>query len=289
MSASLQAADPPGNGVDPGRGADPATEAAARRLGWKDRGEFRNGEPADWVDAAAFLEKNHDAVPLLQRSNDRLTAKLTKMEQANEDMRAMLAQVSEGSRRAEERAYKRARAELEAERTKAVETGDTAAFKRSDDELRALEAEAPKPAAAAPARAAAPAPGTVAPEVEAWVADNPWFHANPAMGRSADNIHQAIVAENPNMPLAESLAETKRRIMLTFPEKFDNAARRAPSLVGRSSEPPARPASNGRGFSDMPRDSQEQFQRYSKMLAGKGKPLTKEEWAKSYWDQFVDV
>ena len=38
----------------------------------------------------------------------------------------------------------------------------------------------------------------------------------------------------------------------------------------------------------MPNDVKTQFSRYVKMLEGKGKPLTKDEWAENYWSQFPE-
>jgi hypothetical protein len=39
----------------------------------------------------------------------------------------------------------------------------------------------------------------------------------------------------------------------------------------------------------MPEASKQAFTRYAKQLEGKGAPLTKEEWAQSYWEQFEEV
>jgi hypothetical protein len=300
MSAALQATLDPEPGLPAGEvapdqdNADPAAEVEerARRMGWVPREEFR-GEPGTWRDAAEFVERGTNLLPVLQqqlRAMDRRAAQAQQEFAAyREESTRTVAELTQMLRSADERARARQLREVEQRRAEALASGDQAAFQAADaerDSIRQAAAEAPPPvdAQAAPAAPAHARPAPVAPEVVAWVQANPWFNADPEAQRDAVALFGQIEQARPDLSLAERLALTRQKVARLHPQHFQNPRRDAPAAVG-SSTPSAPRAVNPRSFDAMPAEVKQQFARYAKMLEGKGKPLTKDEWAAAYWEQ----
>lgn len=318
----------------PVAGDDADTVAAARRMGWKPREEFTD-KPEKWVDADAFLKRGFETPAILMDRYKQLDERSVRMEQELNGTRGELREavstiqtMTGMMRTSEQRAYDRARKELLAEREKAVETGDTATFKRLDGELEELHKTAPaaatvtKPAGTVetPAGPVTPAGQGQAfpPEVTAFYARSPWYNfqgnssgqADLEMSRWADAIHMGLLTTRKDLTLSQNLAEVEREVRQRFPQKFGGTATAKPNGAAQTNGngagagdddddggAPAVSPSGGTGsrrqaqrftFDAMPRDSKQAYERYSKQLAGKGDPLTKEEWARDYWSQFQD-
>lgn len=284
MSQAATATEP----VDDAGGQVLSAEQRARAIGWRDRHEFPNGAPDNWVDAEAFLKRGETEIPLMRKQLQKLERENSRFRRQQEETAGLVVSMTETLRKADERAMAKARKELEAERTKAIERGDVLAVHAADKELEGLR-ETPKPTTAATSAAAAP---TIAPEVLAFANKHKeWWAVDQEMTQRADAIHRGVLAEQPDLTLGQNLEEVERRLAKVYPDRFENVRRRAPPAVSASSDgnPPPQPGTRGRRFDDMPRDVQKQFERYAKMLQGKGKPLTKEEWAENYWSQFQEA
>jgi hypothetical protein len=280
--------DPADAGAPPA--ADAAIEIRARAAGWKDRHEFPNGPPSNWMDAAAFLERSNVDPGLLRVQLERLQKQNTRLVREFEETKGLVVTQTAMLKSAEERALARARVELQAQKTKAIEAGDVVGVMAADRELETLKPTAP--AAPPPPAAPAAAPGAaVSPQAAAFVARNAaWFNVDPEMTRRADQIHIANLNLHPTWTLQQNFEETERQLAEEYPEHFPNARRRRPAPVGGSADGPAPPPSNAkRTFEAMPADVKQQFHRQEKLLAGKGQPLTKEEFAGYYWSQFEEV
>lgn len=305
-------ADPAGAGD-----AAPESEARARVMGWKPKEQFK-GDPEKWVPADEFLDRGLASPAImaerLQFMGDRLArqerdyhAVTGRLDEAIGTINTMTTMV----RTAEQRAYQRAKAELEAQREKAVEVGDTATFKRLDTEVRELEKTAPvtmaPPAAAAAPNTGGRAAGANDPAVQAFYQRNPWYSRDPMLTQEADIIHTGLVNARPDMTVAQNLAEVERRLRTYFPDKFGGAApnggvqpqpqafaaenprREEPGAVSPSSAQAApRRQTNRRSFANMPQESKTAYTKYKKMLEGHGEPLSETEWAEDYWSQFPD-
>lgn len=270
------------------------TEAQARRMGWVPREEFR-GDVNNWRPAAEFLDRGMNLLPVLQQQYRSLEGKHSRLEGQYEQSQRTLMDLTERMRRTDERAYKRAMRDLEARRAQAVQNGDTEAFREVETEMSELRESAPPPAATQTERGPAPADQTppaprpqqtqtvVPPEVERWVQDNQWFQTNAEARQDAIAIQQSIDQQYPHLSLTERLAKTRQKISAMHPALFENPRRSQPPAVGGST-PGGRPPVNPRGFDAMPQESKQEYQRYLKVLDGKGKPLTKEEWAQYYWE-----
>jgi len=292
---------------------DDSADAKARRMGWKPKDEY-TGNPEKWVPAEDFLKTGFDTPAILAerykilddrfaRSERERAASAAKLDEAV----GMVGQLTGMMRTSEQRAYDRAKKDLEAERTLAVERGDKEEFARADKELEDLRKTAPAPAAEKPAvqtPTEQPAQGgPAAPEVLEFYQKNPWYvppgqfsaTGDMELSREADMLHIGLRNVNPTMPLAENLKNVEQRLRQMFPAKFggqrsadNNERREEAASVTPSSGGGGRPAARRDTFESMPKESKDAFTKYAKMLEGKGEPLSKDEWAKEYWAQFAD-
>lgn len=291
MSAAL--ASPPEDPVAPEDAAPPEAappdperaeiERRARRHGWKERGEHK-GPEGSWLDAPEFLAEAEQSVPLLMSRLHRLEKLVEKADTQNRESVEVVRDMTDRLRKADERGYQRAMRELQAQRQQAVREGNEDAFNAAQREIDALEKDRPPPAREAPPAAAAP-PAGVDPVVVAWGNRNPWFFSDPELQVEAQVTNDVLARTRPELSTAERLEEVTRRMKRAFPAKFQNARRADPSPVSSPSGESARRTRNPRDFDNLPADAKAQYDRYARMLQGKGKPLTKEEWASEYWAQ----
>jgi hypothetical protein len=300
-------------------------DRVARANGWRPREQFK-GDPEKWVPADVFVARGLENPDMLRANNSILVQKMDRMERQNatvvnglkaqlDETLGTVATMTTMMRTSEQRAYERARRELKAEQAKAVETGDTATFQRLDTEIEQLEKTKPAEPPPKPAQTQ-PVPGTpppVPPEAQAFFQRNPWYHQNPDLMKEADIIHMGLLAARKDLSLEDNLAEVERRIKAQFPERT-GGTRAAPTAAAnghddqggedRQNGPQAvMPSSGGAPrraagrftFDSMPKDSKDAYTKYADQLkradenAGrKHEPLSKDEWARTYWSQFRD-
>lgn len=300
--------------------ANPDREARARVMGWKPK-EYWRGDPDKWVDADEFLDRGFASPAIMVERVQTMSDRLARQERDNQKLseqfreaRDTIGTLTTMMRTSEERAYKRARSELEAERTRAVEAGDTATFSRVDTELRELERTAPQTTTVPvqpPPQQQRTSPTRDNPEVQAFYQRNPWYSRDPELTQEADIIHTGLLNARPDMSVAQNLAEVERRLRVYYPDKFreperapsppngqavqqhqqqpDNPRRDEPGSVSPSGNASApRRQQNRRSFANMPQESKVAYAKYKRMLEGHGEPLTEQEWADDYWAQFPD-
>lgn len=266
-------------------------ETRARAMGWKPLDEYRGPQHA-WRDAATFVEKGETDLPIMRERNRKLERELEKLSREQGETTIMVRDMTERFRTSEQRAYERAREAIMAEREAAVEAGDTAAFRRAETRLADAEKTAPKPVTVAPANANTPHP-----EALEWQADNPWFDTDPTLKSVALATHNLLLQREPTLSVRENLAKVTAEVKRRYPEKFtaaaggfrtvpddDNPRRNAPSDVAGSTAPRTPGRAEAKSFATLPADSKTQFRRYKKMLEGKGKPITEEEWAAIHYE-----
>lgn len=288
--------------------ADPSIEARARAQGWKPLEEY-HGAPDGWRDAETYLRRGEQELPLMRERNRDLERRFIALQRSRDEDRLVLADMAERTRKSEERAYARARADVERERQEAVALGDTQRFDAAERQLKELDESKPAPPPPKPA-AAPPEMGAVPREVAEWGAKNPWFGSNPDLRERATRLHVDLLQSEPELSLTENLERVTDSMRVLYPSRIVGAARpprqqeseppanepeppanprrAAPASVGGAREGgPRRAAPNS--FDAMPQDSKDAYARYARAIdgkdMGKGKPLTKEEWAKTYWEQ----
>lgn len=278
---------------------DPDIEARARLMGWKPQAEYR-GPPDAWKDAATYVRVGEEELPVVRERSRMLEKRLIEFQRQQAEHLEVVHDLTARVRSADERAYKKARADLMAQREAAVAAGDKETFRQAEAELKELDTTAPKPLPPKPAT-----PPNLGPpaEVVEWGGRNQWFR-EADLYEAATQIHGRLLQSEPHLPLAENLervtatmramypgripAPQQRRAAAADPAVDDNPRRReAPSVS--SSSPPGGPSRvQPRSFEAMPRDAKDGYAKYARMLEGKGKPLTKDEFAADYWAQFEE-
>jgi len=253
---------PPDEGADAAADAEAATEARAREMGWKPLAEYR-GPPGKWQPAADFISRGENILPIVRDQNRRLTEKVGKLEseigglrQSAEESLQVLKEQRELARKADQRGYDRAMAELKTQQRQAVEAGDTTRYDLLVEQAEALASS--RPAAAPPAIADPPkAPAdaarpVVSPAVQSFVNQNPWFNVDQFLTRKMIDLHIDVIQEGEILDEGAQLAEAKRRLVEDFPDRLGAPPaalppaarpprRRAPSVAAPTlgNEPPA--------------------------------------------------
>lgn len=290
---------PPGGGEQEREGEAPEgvaapvdgdVEAQARRMGWVPREDFR-GDAEKWRPARDFLDRGMNLLPVLQQQYRALDGRYATMQAQLRDSQKALADLTERTRRADERAYQRAVRDIESRRQAAVASGDTTAFAAAERELQDLRDTAPSPVAwaegGAPPASPSPAPvervEAMPNEIMDFVQANPWFSSNAEARQDAIAIQSAVDRQHPGLSLAERLEITRRKVRQLHPALFENKRREAPPPVSPSRGEGGR-GGNPRGFEALPAEARREYDRYARALSGKGKPLTKDEWAGYYWE-----
>lgn len=281
------AAPPP-----PADNANGDIEIKARQMGWRPREEFR-GPDHKWVDAETFVERGESWVPYLKERNGYFERTVQSQQKEIDELKGMIAEGNERLRRSEQIGYKRAMRELEARKAEAISNADQQEVRRVEAEIQELGPE-PKPTEQTPA-----AP-RVAPEVTEWVENNPWVRESRRSWQMAVDELTEVQKERPFLPLSDALAEVKRRVMPLFVrdaaprQDHDNGAaeepvrRNNPSPVTRSGSVNGRSRVAPRSFEAMPENVKAQYEKERRVLEGKGQPLSKEEYASYYWEQFPE-
>jgi hypothetical protein len=261
-------------------------EARARAKGWRPREDWR-GDPSKWVPAEDFLE---ETVPVLR---ERIRSFEERERRRDEEFRTLNDRLSETqqvltefrdfSHSAEQRAYERARRELEARRLEAVHSADPQRFSAIEAEIAELDRTKPADVGRRheqPPAGARPLPPPSA-ELQTWLDDNPWFHKDPVLNIAAIDTMNHVMADLPSAGEAERLAEVTRRVREEFPRRFGaNPRRAAPAAV----TPPSggRAAKKTRSFDDLPADARKAYERFAAQMPG----YSKEEYVKHYdWSE----
>lgn len=294
-----------------------AVERRARNMGWRPREEFR-GDAERWLPADEYVERGERMLPILQERNRAADRQITELQQQVSMQGQTLQEMLASARKAEQVGYRRAMQELSAQRHRAVESGDTAAFAAVEQAIRELGPPPAEPPPPPPQPRQQPQDPTVA----AWIRANPWFNqdrvANVAMIAAMQDAERTM----PGLSVQEHLQEAETVIRRAFPHHFPadiqarrtngsgngtNGARRpmhvqdddqedepvqqpqqrrlAPPTVSRSSADPSPRRPAPRSFEALPRDVQAQFERQRRQLEGKGDPFTKDEFARYYFEQ----
>jgi hypothetical protein len=305
---------PPEHPVE--RGPD-VYESRARRMGWVSRDEFRGDGGAQWVDAETFVRRAEQSADILIERNKALDRRLEQSERSFseykktsekqlgemthslKELQETLVDFRNFASTANERAYRRARSELETEMRHAVASADVERFDKAKAQVEELDAEAstfvrketreqqqqierqPEPAAPAQDPNVPPPP----PEVLAWIGRNQWF-VNPEfayMNQYAQRVHMHLLREEPGLSLSQNLDKVTAITRGKFPEEFGINPRReaAPSTVTAATSTTRQAGKKKLGYDDLPAEAKAACDRYVKNIPG----YTKDEYVKVYYSE----
>ena len=261
----------------------PEDLARARELGWSDQEHWR-GKPEDWIDAATFLERGERIMPFIKRERDKLLelrakdlAEIAALKARVDEGTATLEEFRKFHEEATEAAYKRALADLKAEKRAAKAAGDDErvdAIEEQIDELR--EAGPPKPTAA-PKPAASPA--ALDPVFVKWQTDNAAWLADPEKQAYAQSMASYIRATNSTLVGRAFLDRVTEEV-----EKHFGGPKAAPKSDGGGAPPP--PSGGARSYGNLPADAKAACDRYEKKMVGPGKPYKDQ---KAWRDHYVST
>lgn len=243
-------------------GAD--VETRARAMGWVGKEEYR-GPAENWRDAAEFVKRGEDELPILRERNRDMARKLAEVEarqreadhKYQQEIRRLDAMSSQALARQRDQIYR----EFETAKLEAVRLGDEQRYQQLNrdqyaavaDYDRSVEAATPKPD---------PQARPADPEVSTWVQKNPWFNADREMNAVAQAAHMRLQDEKPGLTLKENLAEVESYVRSLYPHKFGRSekATAVESGGGRG----AASAPRGKGVADLPADAKRQGEKFVK-------------------------
>jgi hypothetical protein len=188
-------------------------EQQAIELGWQPKEQFESdpkNEGKRWRSADDFMDRK----PLFDKI-DSQGKELKQLKQA-------VSSLADNYKKADELAYKRAIADLKAQKVQALEEGNHAAVVEIDDKISELKTQ-PQPTQA-----------QITQEFLDWVDKNEWYKTDKEMRSIADGIGLSLAKE---MTPAEVFVELPKRMQKIFPEKFGKS-RVPPAPEGGSARKP---------------------------------------------------
>ncbi len=210
--------------------------AEAKQHGWTEKEAFK-GDPGKWVDAETFVKRADEVMPFLKKQNAALKREM-------DELKRTVKQASAHFSKAEERAYTRAMADLQAKHDEAVETGDVAAARAAVKEIGDLTAEAAAKPKVEPDEPAFD-PAEARRELNAWVEENDWYVLDEGKRRYAD-MQAEMMGPAKDWPDGNKawLAELGKRVDRKFADKKPN--------VTNGGGNRAAPGAGSKSFSDLP-------------------------------------
>jgi len=189
-------------------------EAKARKQGWSPLDSWR-GDEADWVDYKEFNLRGE----LMGRINEQsgvinhLQKKVTDRELVINDMAALQSQISE-------REYKKALADLTAQKKEMLQDQDFDGVINIDDQIQELRDMKPKPIDVDAGEA--PQEGQVPQEIIDWLAkpEQSWYHTNSTLRGIAEGIASVIQQESPGIAPMELVKQVDSKIRAEVPQHF---------------------------------------------------------------------
>jgi hypothetical protein len=256
-------------------GPAPEIVERARRLGWRPQEEYSGRR--EWVPAEKFIEVSEKELPVLRENLRRLDNLYTKdvgaLKNELSEVKQVLTDFREFSTRAEQRAYEKAKRELEEKRDVAVAHADTESFKAAQKELDELDKTSkPKPEVEKPAKVDAPDPA-----ITSWIAENSWFTTDTEMMAYAKSQDQYLMQTKPGLSISERLAMVKDRTKKEFPDKFGNPKREQASSVADPAPAPSR-QKKGKTYDDLPPEAKAACDKFVKTIPG----YKREDYVKEY-------
>lgn len=248
-------------------------EIQATKAGWRPKEEWDDDGSAQWMDAPAFNERNER---LANRGDKILKAEITSLNRKVQSMSKTIEDSVGYMKKSDARAYKKAVRDLEAKADKAVEEGDTDAYRAAKGEMKELETEA------AQTKPAAPSPDDD-PTFQEWLPDNAWYDPrddgfDPELTSFADSIAPAIGRTGlVGKPFYDRIAkEVKKK----FPDRFGNQRRKQPPAVETGT---GGGGGNGKSlWTDVPKEARDVFKRNVADGLFKDDKAGREEYAEIY-------
>ena len=277
--------------------SDPKVEAKATSMGWSTQEKWK-GDPSNWVDAATFVQRGEQFLPILKANNRRLEeqhhATLQEVQRLNgllEASQTAIAELKEFHDADTRRAVEATKRRLLSELTAAKKDGDVEAEVQLTDELSQVNAALKEE----PKKKEEPVKQTeskIDPAFTAWQSreENSWFGKDRRKTTLAIAIAQELrqagdrsVGEAFYEKVSEELDAT-----LGVKKEEEDDGRPASKVGGsRGGSGGSGGAGSGKAFKDLPADAKAICARQGANLVGEGKAFkTQAEWQGYYADLY---
>lgn len=262
---------------------DPAVEAKARSMGWSPREKWR-GDPAQWVDAAEFVERGERILPILKATNHQLEQKTVALETANrelssqiEELRGSMDEFVTAQREMLKDRLAQQRAEIRKQLREAREAGDDDAIDRLEQSLDTNDEQRKKLEEAKPPEKKGTPPPPPDPIYEAWQSRNPWFG-----GKSREDQRKTALAMQFGREAVQAKLQGDDFFNYIDEEMSKVATADGPRAAGSKTEngrPSGAPSAGGSAFNKLPPEAQAQAKRDAARFVGPNKVFkTEAEW-----------
>lgn len=258
-------------------------EQRARAMGWRPQSEYR-GDPANFTDAAEFVRRADESLPLTRNELRRAQQKLIEQERELAAVKESARQFAEFHRNVEQQAYDRARAELRRQRAEARNSFDVDRELQIEDELERLDNEQRQKAARQqPAQREEPetfADPEIQRQTQEWRQRNEWVNDPEAIAVSIA-VGKRLRAAGELSVGTEFLEKVGHEVRKKYPQFFptmqNHRREQAPAATG-GGDAPAR--GRKKGYADLPSDARAACDDFVKRGY-----LTKDDYVKQYFGE----
>lgn len=235
-------------------------EAEASKMGWVPQEKFR-GDPERWVDAASFVKRGEEVLPIVKAQLRETRAELDEVKKAATEWQRM--QEQDYARREVE--WKAQLEQARQDRKDAVAQGDGEKFEAAETAVRELETAKPKDPKA-------DAPKGPDPEFKAWLDENPWYASDRKLRLKADLIGADLVQDGLR---GRALYDAVKAKLDESEQASTGTTRSGPQRGGRT----AASTKGARTYENLKPEFRAECDRSFKHFGGKGKP---EQWRESW-------
>lgn len=258
-------------------------EQRARAMGWRPKSEYL-GDPASFTDAAEFVRRADESLPLTRNELRRAQQKLIEQERELAAVKESARQFAEFHRNVEQQAYDRARAELRRQRAEARNSFDVDRELQIEDELERLDNEQRQKAARQqPAQREEPetfADPEIQRQTQEWRQRNEWVNDPEAIAVSIA-VGKRLRAAGELSVGTEFLEKVGHEVRKKYPQFFptmqNHRREQAPAATG-GGDAPAR--GRKKGYADLPSDARAACDDFVKRGY-----LTKDDYVKQYFGE----
>ena len=243
------------------------SENEARRMGWVGKEEFK-GDPNKWRPADEWLDRGKRILPIVLKENERLQRNLDRVKDQLSEMRDSTKELLEFHKKSEERAYERARKEIEAKIEAAAANADAGTVRAEMVKLDNLAKEHQPKAEPKKNEGNEVTEGRLDPVIQDWIRAEEWFQKDKTLNAFAVEAYGNLERDKPGVSKAELLAETKRRTMEKFPEKFGINPERANARTVAEPSSGNAGRKRGRTFDDLPPEAKAACNKFVKTIPG---------------------
>ena len=252
-----------------------AAENEARKFGWSPKEEFK-GPEEQWRSAEEFLQRGKEINGFLRKDLEKIQGKNQSLESELLEVRKAVQEFKKFHEQTEDRAYKKALADLQLQKKEAITDADGAAvieIENKIDELKESRTASP----AADTKESNPNDELYRQQFITWSSQNDWFQNDVSLRAAANGYADVVKAENPGLVGTPFLEAVAAKVKEAFPEKFTSNRDKPQSVEGNTSTP--RSNSSKKGYADLPQEAKAACD----MFVGQGL-MTKEQYIKDFFE-----